>query len=58
VPSSRNANPACIAKTMIAPSKINKTSLPDFKVSTEIPPMFFASLWGILRPNSGFNALI
>ena len=33
VPSSRNAKPACIASTMIAPSRMNSVSLAAFSVS-------------------------
>src|SRR6188474_1245829 len=33
VPSSRNAKPACIARTMIAPSRMNRTSEPCFSAS-------------------------
>src|SRR4030042_6188232 len=33
VQSSRKANPACMASTMMPPSKTNNTSLPDFNAS-------------------------
>jgi hypothetical protein len=39
-----------MARTMIAPSKMNKASLPVFKVSMKFPLLFFASLWGIKKP--------
>ena len=51
VPNSRKAKPACIARTMMAPSKINKASLPVFKISMKLPLVFFASLWGKNNPN-------
>ena len=38
-----------IARTMMAPSKINKASLPDFKFSMKFPLVFYASLWGIQK---------
>src|SRR3954470_7716259 len=38
VPSSRNAKPACIASTMIAPSRMNKTSA-DVLCSTICSPL-------------------
>jgi hypothetical protein len=38
VPNSKNAKPACMAKTMIAPNKINSVSLPDFNASKMVLP--------------------
>jgi hypothetical protein len=38
VPSSRNANPECIASTMIAPSRMNSVSVPVFSVSMAALP--------------------
>jgi hypothetical protein len=35
VPSSRNANPACIASTSTAPSRMNSTSADVFRPSME-----------------------
>ena len=37
VPSSRNAKPACIASTMIAPSRMNRTSEDVFRASMRFP---------------------
>src|SRR6185503_19535629 len=37
VPSSRNANPACIARTITAPSRMNRTSVETFKPSIASP---------------------
>src|SRR5512138_1602531 len=37
VPSSRKANPACIASTMMPPSNTNNTSLPVFNASMPTP---------------------
>src|SRR5262245_13626360 len=38
VPSSRNANPACMASTRIAPSRMNRASLLCLSCSIESPP--------------------
>jgi hypothetical protein len=37
----------------MAPSKMNKTSLPDFKVSTEITPYVFCIIMGNIKTDFG-----
>src|SRR4051812_11145387 len=46
VPSSRNANPACIARTMMAPSRMNRTSEDVFRLSMCPPPWFLLDRFG------------
>jgi hypothetical protein len=41
----------------MAPSKMNKASLPDFKLSMKFPLFFYASLWGIQKSVEVQNAL-
>jgi hypothetical protein len=41
---------AIMERTMIAPSKMNKASLPVFKVSTKFPLLFFCIIMGNKKP--------
>src|SRR6186713_926185 len=54
VPSSRNAKPACIARTRIAPSRMNRTSDDVLRPSMFLPPFVF--LWGRFCPATSGNA--
>ena len=56
VPSSRNANPACIASTMIAPSKMNSASLLIFKVSMRFLPFMFSWQKSAMCMQSSFQS--